>query len=81
MRRLRGASVADEISGNLVSYDSTAEVFSVSGGSSSSPTQPAGRVRAVLTPREGSAAAEEAARAASDLSPQLKLSPGLGDKR
>ena len=82
VRRLRGASVADEISGNLVSYDSTAEVFSVSGGSSTSPTtQPAGRVRAVLTPREGSAAAEEAARAASDLSPQLKLSPGLGDKR
>jgi lipopolysaccharide export system protein LptA len=81
VRRLRGASVADEISGNLVSYDSTSEVFSVSGGSSASPTQPAGRVRAVLTPRDGSAAAEEAAQAASGASPQLKLSPTLGDKR
>jgi lipopolysaccharide export system protein LptA len=81
VRRLRGASVADEISGNLVSYDSTSEVFSVSGGSAASPTQPAGRVRAVLTPRDGSAAAEEAAQAASGASPQLKLSPTLGDKR
>ena len=81
VRRLRGASVADEISGNVVSYDSTSEVFSVSGGSTGSATQPAGRVRAVLTPRDGSAAAEEAAQAASGASPQLKLSPTLGDKR
>ncbi len=80
VRRLRGASVADEISGNLVSYDSISEVFSVSGGTSASPTQPAGRVRAVLSPREGSAAAEEAAQGASKPSPQLKLSPTLGDK-
>jgi lipopolysaccharide export system protein LptA len=85
VRRLRGASVADEISGNLVSYDSLSEVFSVSGGVSgaaaASPTQPSGRVRAVLTPRDGTAAAEEAAQGASRPSPQLKLSPTLGDKR
>ena len=65
VRRLRGASVADEISGNVVSYDSTSEVFSVSGTPATSPTQPGGRVRAVLSPRDGSAAAEEAAQAAS----------------
>ena len=81
VRRLRGASVADEISGNLVSYDSTSEVFSVSGGPAASPTQPGGRVRAVLTPRDGSAAAEEAAQAASRPAPPLKLSPGLGETR
>jgi lipopolysaccharide export system protein LptA len=81
VRRLRGASVADEISGSLVSYDSTSEVFSVSGGPAASPTQPGGRVRAVLTPRDGSAAAEEAAQAASKPAPQLKLSPTLGDTR
>jgi lipopolysaccharide export system protein LptA len=81
VRRLRGASVADEISGSLVSYDSTSEVFSVSGGPATSPTQPGGRVRAVLTPRDGSAAAEEAAQAASKPAPQLKLSPTLGDTR
>jgi lipopolysaccharide export system protein LptA len=84
VRRMRGANVADEISGNLVSYDSTTEVFSVSGGVASAPgqaSQPSGRVRAVLTPREGSAAAEEAAQGASKPSPPLKLSPTLGDKR
>lgn len=81
VRRLRGATVADEISGSLVSYDSTSEVFSVSGGPAASPTQPGGRVRAVLTPREGSAAAEEAAQGASRPAPSLKLSPTLGDTR
>lgn len=81
VRRLRGTSVADEISGNVVSYDSTSEVFSVSGTPAASPTQPGGRVRAVLTPREGSAAAEEAAQAASRPAPQLTPSPSLGETR
>jgi len=65
VRRLRGTGVADEISGNLVSYDSITEVFSVSGGAPATPANPGGRVRAVLTPREGTAAAAEAASAAS----------------
>ena len=81
VRRLRGSQVADEITGNLVSYDSSNEVFSVSGGAAS-PNNPGGRVRAVLTPREGSAAAMEAASAAASASaptPQLKLTPGLNE--
>ena len=81
VRRLRGATVADEIAGNLVTYDSTTEVFSVSGGAAPTPTNPGGRVRAVLTPREGSEAAAEAASAASAPPPTLKLSPALGAKR
>ena len=82
VRRLRGAAVADEIAGNLVTYDSTTEVFSVSGGAAPTPTNPGGRVRAVLTPREGSeAAAEAASAAASTPSPTLRLSPALGEKR
>ena len=81
VRRLRGSNVADELAGNLVSYDSTTEVFSVSGGAAATPTNPGGRVRAVLTPREGTAAASEAAAAAASRSaPQLKLSPTLGEK-
>lgn len=77
VRRLRGSEVADEIAGNLVSYDSINEVFSVSGGAATA-TNPSGRVRAVLTPREGSRAALEAAQAASQpASSPLKLSPGL----
>ena len=81
VRRLRGASVGDEITGNLITYDNTPEVFRVSG--SGSPTAaaadaPGGRVRAVLTPREGTPAAAEAA---SQAGTQLKASPALGDKR
>jgi lipopolysaccharide export system protein LptA len=79
VRRLRGAQVADEIAGNLVSYDSTNEVFNVSGGAATA-ANPAGRVRAVLTPRDGTNAALEAASAAAaaaSAAPQLKLSPAL----
>jgi lipopolysaccharide export system protein LptA len=78
VRRLRGAVVADEIAGSLVSYDNTTEVFSVSGGGAPTATNPSGRVRAVLTPREGTAAAAEAA--ASRPAAPLKLSPTLGEK-
>ena len=52
VRRLRGTTPADEIAGNLVTYDSAAEVFNVSGGAAPSASSPGGRVRVVLTPRE-----------------------------
>ena len=82
VRRLRGATVADEISGNLVTYDSLSEVFSVSGGATPTASNPNGRVRAVLTPREGTPAAAAAASGAADATtaPSLKSSPALGDK-
>ncbi len=83
VRRLRGAAIGDEITGSLITYDNTTEVFSVSGGSNSSSNAASatsgGRVRAVLTPREGSAAAAEAASAAA--AAPLRASPALGDKR
>ena len=82
VRRLRGSETSDEISGNLVTYDSGTEVFNVSGGSTPTATNPGGRVRAVLTPKEGSAAAAEAARAASAVpTPSLRTAPTLGDGR
>jgi lipopolysaccharide export system protein LptA len=59
VRRLRGTAVADEITGSVVSYDASSEVFSVSGGPPNA-NGTGGRVRAVLTPREGTAAAEAA---------------------
>jgi lipopolysaccharide export system protein LptA len=82
VRRLRGATVADEISGNLVTYDSLSEVFSVSGGATPTASNPSGRVRAVLTPREGTPAAAAAASGAAGATtaPNLKSSPALGDK-
>ena len=81
VRRLRGTTVADEIAGNLITYESVSEVFNVSGGAAATPTNPGGRVRVVLTPREGSPAASEAATAASKpgVSPN-KPAPLPGDK-
>lgn len=79
VRRLRGSSAVDEIAGNLVTYDSTTEVFNVSGGASATAANPGGRVRAVLAPREGTTAAAEASRAAS--AAPLKTTPALGAKR
>lgn len=81
VRRLRGANAADELTGNLVTYDSSTEVFNVSGGSQATATNPGGRVRAVLMPKEGTAAAAEAraaAAAAAASAPGLKLTPSLG---
>jgi len=79
VRRLRGANVADEISGNLVTYDSISEVFSVSGGATPTASNPGGRVRAVLTPREGTPAAAAAASGAAPAA-NLRPSPALGEK-
>jgi lipopolysaccharide export system protein LptA len=83
VRRLRGTVVADEITGNLITYDGTSEVFNVSGGTSSAGAAPgsngSGRVRAVLLPRAGSeaaAAAESAGRPASAAS-----GPAPGERR
>ena len=78
VRRLRGATIGDEITGSVITYDNTTEVFSVSGGTPANTAgSPGGRVRAVLTPREGTAAA---AAAASDAAP-LRASPSLGEKK
>ncbi|HEY0817401.1 MAG TPA: lipopolysaccharide transport periplasmic protein LptA [Rhizobacter sp.] len=64
VRRLRGTTVADEVTGALITYDNTAELFTVAGGASAAtPGNPTGRVRAVLSPRQDSPAAAEAASA------------------
>ena len=79
VRRLRGATPADEITGNLVTYDSVADLLRVSGGATSTAVNPDGRVRAVLTPREGTEAAAEAAEAASAAAAApLKITPAFG---
>lgn len=76
VRRLRGAVVADEISGNNILWDNGAELFRVEGGAST-PGNPGGRVRAVLSPRVEAAVASPAAAS----SPSLTPSRALGDRR
>jgi lipopolysaccharide export system protein LptA len=84
VRRLRGANAADELTGNLVTYDSSTEVFTVTGGAQATAVNPGGRVRAVLMPKEGTAAAAEAkaaASAAAASAPGLKLTPSIGGQK
>ncbi len=60
VRRLRAGAVADEITGALITWDNTNELFRVTGGAVT-PTNPTGRVRAVFAPREEAASAPKAA--------------------
>lgn len=78
VRRYRGATLADETAGNLITYDNAREVFSVSGGeSAATPANPSGRVRATLTPppRE---TPPDAAASAPAAAPALRPSTSLG---
>jgi len=76
IRRFRGATLADETAGSLITYDNTREVFSVdSGVSAATPANPGGRVRATLTPRE---ALPDAAASALAAPPMLRPSGSLG---
>jgi lipopolysaccharide export system protein LptA len=68
LRRLRGATLADEMAGSLITYENTTDVFTVDGGPAS--PRPGGRVRAVLAPREGASAP-----AAAPAAPPAKLRP------
>ena len=83
VRRLRGTQTADEIAGNLVTYNSTTETFDVSGGGTPTASNPNQRVRATLTPREGSPAAAEARAAAASAaaSAPLRTAPGLPEPK
>lgn len=77
LRRLRDGEVVDEMSGAAVSWDNKVRLFSLSGGGST-PANPAGRVRAVFSPRPDSPASAASARAVEPL--PLQPSRTLGDK-
>lgn len=66
VRRLRGTLVADEISGQVITWDNNTEVFNVEGAG------PGSRVRAVLSPREPRPAPPPAAASA----PAARGGPG-----
>ena len=75
VRRLRGATVADEISGNNILWDNGAELFRVEGGAGTA-SNPSGRVRAVLSPR-----VEAPTTSPTTPNPTLTPSRALGDRR
>lgn len=58
LRRFKGTQLNDETTGNVIVYNNTTDVFTVDGGvANRTPTNPTGRVRAMLTPvpKEGAA--------------------------
>lgn len=51
LKRLRGAVLNDEITGNLIVYDNTTDVYTVDGGlGNNAGSNSGGRVRAILSP-------------------------------
>ncbi len=84
LRRYRGAVLNDEISGGVIVYDNTVDVFTVDGGTtrsaSGAPGASTGRVRAMLTPKPDPALAP--APAATPLpAPALRSSPALSPEK
>lgn len=79
LRRLRGATLADETSGSQIVYNNATDVFTVDGSvRSTTAANPSGRVRAMLTPtpKAGTAPAAPAASGT-----PLKPSTGLEGAR
>jgi lipopolysaccharide export system protein LptA len=76
VRRVRGTVASEDIQGAVIVWDNAAELFSVQGGAAT-PSNPGGRVRAVLSPRAAEAASAVSAPASSALRP----STSLGERR
>ena len=74
LRRFRGAALNDEMTGSLITYDNSNDVFTVDGGPAS-PSSPAtgGRVRAVLAPKPTASAPAVVAPPPTQLRPSTTL--------
>lgn len=71
MRRLRGATLADEVTGAVIRYENLTDRFTVDGAPKTAAA-PAGRVRAMLTPKPERGTAAPAASGA-----ELKVTPQI----
>lgn len=81
LRRYRGATLNDDFTGAVIFYNNTTDVFTVDNvAAKGRPGAPAGRVRAMLTPKPD-AAASAAKPAAPSPSPVLRSSPSLGEEK
>lgn len=77
LRRYRGATLNDEMVGNLITYDNTTDVFTVNGAPAPAGASAGagGRVRAVLSPRNAAGAAPVTPGQASAPSPTQPSTP------
>lgn len=78
-RRLRGATLADEITGELIVYENLTDTFRVDGSSAKDASgKPVGRFRGMLTPKPEGAASTPTAGANSQSGPVLRPAAALG---
>ena len=77
VRRFKGATLSDETTGALITYDNNTDVFTVDGGAQNrSAGNPGGRIRAILSPRVAASAPTATAPAAA--APVLRPSTAMG---
>ena len=84
LRRYRGAVLNDEMTGGVILYDNTTDVFTIDGGVARGTTgAPGGRVRAMLTPKPDASgtAPPPPGTAAQQLAPLLRPSTTLGGEK
>ena len=92
LRRYRGAVLNDEMTGAVILYDSTVDVFTIDGslaksGPSGGANAPGGRIRAMLTPKPDNSASPAIVSAPVPATPPtnapaLRMAPQLGaDKK
>lgn len=83
LRRYRGATLNDEMVGNLITYDNTTDVFTVNGAPAPAggSAGAGGRVRAVLSPRNAAGTAPVTPGQASAPSSTLRPSTTLGGEK
>ena len=78
VRRYAGATLLDETTGALITYDNNTDVFTVDGGPQNrTAANPTGRIRAMLSPRTA-ASAPAAAPPPAGTAPRLRPSTTLG---
>jgi len=79
LRRLRGAALADEISGGLIVYENLTDTFRVDGNAiKGAASGPGNRVRAMLTPKAEGAASAPKVGATAPPGPALRPTTTLG---
>ena len=84
LRRFRGASLNDEMTGAVIVFNNTTEVFTIDGSvAQGSLGAPAGRVRAMLTPAPEAGTSSGAASAATQQAPgaALRATTTLGGEK
>jgi lipopolysaccharide export system protein LptA len=76
LRRYKGTVVNDETTGSQIVYDNVTDVFNVVGGAANATaSNPTGRVRTMITPKDASAAAATATAAPRPVTPPATLRP------